>query len=184
MNISKRGDHLFATGLPKTIGDVAKLVRAQIGEYSEGRVLADELFAMQRELGGNEFDLTINRGRPFSGHDTHSLIFGTIVDGFRRDMQAVVFAVKHRRSIDARDGAQRSEALRQANAHLATAKQYALFTVGRLFDAVVDRDVLKQILDATSTTRGRAPAEQKGIEEAKRKLSDARYRILGVIARM
>lgn len=184
MNISKRGDHLFAAGLPKTIGDVAKVVRTQIGEYSEGRVLADELFATQRVLGGSEFELTINRGRPVVGHDAHSLVFGVVVERFRLDMQAVVFALKHRRSIDARDAAQRTEALTQANTHLATAKQYAMVTVGRLFDAVVDRDVLKQILDARPAMRGRAPSDQKGIDDAEHKLRDTRYRIIGAIARM
>ena len=43
MNISKRGDHLFAAGLWKAIGDVAHSVRSRIGQYSEGRVLANAL---------------------------------------------------------------------------------------------------------------------------------------------
>lgn len=36
MNIGKRGDHLFAAGLWKAIGDVAQSVRSRIGQYSEG----------------------------------------------------------------------------------------------------------------------------------------------------
>ncbi|WP_175874619.1 hypothetical protein [Burkholderia sp. BCC0397] len=184
MNISKRGDHLFAAGLWKAIGDVAKSVRTQIGEYSEGRVLADALFELQRELGGGEFDVTINQGRPVAGADAHSVIFGSAVRRFKLDMEAVVFALKHRRSIDAPDGAQRAEALTQANTHLATAKQYAIFTVGRFFDAVVDRDVLEQIVGAESPMRGRPVAARKGIDETQRTLTGVRQRIIGAIAQM
>ncbi|RKU00463.1 hypothetical protein C7H84_25515 [Burkholderia sp. Nafp2/4-1b] len=184
MNISKRGDHLFAAGLWKTIGDVAKSVRTQIGEYSEGRVLADALFALQRELGGSEFDVTINQGRPVAGSDPHSLIFGRAVERFKYDMEAVVFALKHRRGIDGPNGAQRAEALAQANTHLATAKQYAIFTVGRFFDAVVDRDVLEQIVGAESPARGRPLAARKGIDETQRTLTGVRQRIIGALAQM
>ena len=76
MNINKRGDHLFAAGLWKAIGDVAKSVRTQIGQYSEGRVLANALLEFQRDLGGSEFDITINQGRLVTGSDAHSLVFG------------------------------------------------------------------------------------------------------------
>ena len=184
MNISKRGDHLFAAGLWKAIGDVAKSVRTQIGEYSEGRVLADALFTLQRELGGSEFDVTINQGRPVAGSDPHSLTFGRAVERFRHDMEAVVFALKHRRSIDVPNGAQRAEELTQANTHLATAKQYAMLTVGRFFDAVVDRDVLEQIVGAESPARGLPIAARNGIDETQRTLAGVRQRIIGAIAQM
>ena len=148
MNINKRGDHLFAAGLWKAIGDVAKSVRTQIGQYSEGRVLANALLEFQRDPGGSEFDITINQGRLVTGSDAHSLVFGQAVRRFRQDMEALVFALQYRRGIDERDPGLRTEALMQANSQLATAKQSATITVGRFFDAVVDRDVLGQILAA------------------------------------
>ncbi|KWI19381.1 hypothetical protein [Burkholderia ubonensis] len=146
MNISKRGDHLFAAGLWKAIGDVARSVRSQVGEFSEGRVLSNELFALQRELGDSDFDVTINKGRPVTGADAHSLAFGAAVRRFRLDMEALVFALKYRRSIDDTDPAARFAALTQANEQLARAKQYAMLTVRQFFDTVVDPSVRDQLL--------------------------------------
>ncbi|AOI60870.1 hypothetical protein [Burkholderia diffusa] len=183
MNISKRGDHLFAAGLWKAIGDVAHSVRSRIGQYSEGRVLANALLEFQRDLGGSEFDMTINQGRPVTGSDAHSLMFGLAVRRFRQDMEALVFALEHRRNIDEGDASQRTEALMQANSALLTAKQSATITVGRFFDAVVDRDVLGQILGGEANARVRAGAQQQ-IETTRIKLGNVRHRIIGVIAQM
>ena len=182
MNINKRGDHLFAAGLWKAIGDVAKSVRTQIGQYSEGRVLANALLEFQRDR-GSEFDITINQGRLVTGSDAHSLVFGQAVRRFRQDMEALVFALQYRRGIDERDPGLRTEALMQANSQLATAKQSATITVGRFFDAVVDRDVLGQILAANPNSRARSGAQDQ-IEATRVKLGNVRYRIVGVIAQM
>ncbi|VWC87347.1 hypothetical protein BLA50215_01657 [Burkholderia lata] len=184
MNISKRGDHLFAAGLWKAVGDVAKSVRTQVGEYSEGRVLANALFELQRDLGGSEFDVTINQGRPVTGSDPHSLRFGQAVRRFRLDMEALVFALKHRRSIDERDPGLRTDALTQANSQLATAKQYAVLTVGRFFDAVVDPDVLDQMLASDPNTRARRSATGAEIAATRLRLGSLRYRIVGTISQM
>ncbi|WP_269504724.1 hypothetical protein [Burkholderia sp. IMCC1007] len=183
MNISKRGDHLFAAGLWKAIGDVAQSVRSRIGQYSEGRVLANALLEFQRDLGGSEFDVTINQGRPVTGSDAHSLMFGLAVRRFRQDMEALVFALEYRRGIDERDQNLRTEALMQANGQLTTAKQSATITVGRFFDAVVDRDVLGQILGAESNARARADVQGQ-IEATGIRLGNVRHRIIGVIAQM
>ncbi|HDR9487154.1 TPA: hypothetical protein QDC20_001411 [Burkholderia aenigmatica] len=184
MNISKRGDHLFAAGLWKAVGDVAKSVRTQVGEYSEGRVLASALFELQRDLGGSEFDVTINQGRPVTGSDPHSLRFGQAVRRFRLDMEALVFALKHRRSIDERDPGLRTDALTQANSQLATAKQYAMLTIGRFFDAVVDPDVLDQMLASDPNTRARRSATGAEIATTRLRLGSLRYRIVGTISQM
>ena len=167
----------------KAIGDVAKSVRTQIGQYSEGRVLANALLEFQRDLGGSEFDVTINQGRLVTGADAHSLVFGQAVRRFRQDMEALVFALQYRRSIDERDQGLRAEALTQANSQLATAKQSATITVGRFFDAVVDRDVLGQILDGESKARARTGAQDQ-IDATRVKLGNVRYRIVGIIAQM
>ncbi|AYQ41666.1 hypothetical protein BLA9940_05566 [Burkholderia aenigmatica] len=184
MNISKRGDHLFAAGLWKAVGDVAKSVRTQVGEYSEGRVLANALFELQRDLGGSEFDVTINQGRPVTGSDPHSLRFGQAVRRFRLDMEALVFALKHRRSIDERDPGLRTDALTQANSQLATAKQYAMLTIGRFFDAVVDPDVLDQMLASDPNTRARRSATGAEVATTRLRLGSLRYRIVGAISQM
>ncbi|MBN3744124.1 hypothetical protein G3N96_01485 [Burkholderia sp. Se-20373] len=184
MNISKRGDHLFAAGLWKAVGDVAKSVRTQVGDYSEGRVLANALFELQRDLGGSEFDVTINQGRPVTDSDPHSLRFGRAVRRFRLDMEALVFALKHRRSIDERDPGLRTDALTQANSQLATAKQYAMLTVGRFFDAVVDPDVLDQMLAGDPNTRARRSATGAEIAATRLRLGSLRYRIVGTISQM
>ncbi|KVL48795.1 hypothetical protein [Burkholderia territorii] len=183
MNISKRGDHLFAAGLWKVIGGVAHAVRSRIGQYSEGRVLANALLEFQRDLGGSEFDVTINQGRSVTGSDAHSLMFGRTAHRFRQDMEALVFALEHRRNIDEHDPSLRTDALMQANSALSIAKQSATITVGRFFDAVVDRDVLGQILGGESNARVRAGAQQQ-IEATRIKLANVRHRIIGVIAQM
>lgn len=61
-------------------------------------------------------------------------------------MEALVFALKYRRSIDDTDPAARFAALTQANEQLARAKQYAMLTVRQFFDAVVDPSVRDQLL--------------------------------------
>jgi hypothetical protein len=181
MNISKRGDHLFAAGLRKTIGDIAESVRTQIGQYSEGRVLSNELLSLQRELGGHEFDVTINTGRPVTGADAHSQTFGKAVLGFRQDMESLVFALKYRRSIDERNQNLRSEQLTQANKQLATAKQHSMLTVGKFFDAVVDPNVLGQILACELIEHGRIQIE---LTRMKLKLDIVRRAIIDTIAKM
>ena len=98
-------------------------------------------------------------------------------------MEALVFALQYRRGIDERDPGLRTEALMQANSQLATAKQSATITVGRFFDAVVDRDVLGQILGSESNSRARSGAQDQ-IEATRVKLGNVRYRIVGVIAQM
>ncbi|KWK30492.1 hypothetical protein WT77_00110 [Burkholderia stagnalis] len=183
MNISKRGDHLFAAGLWKTIGDVAGLVRAKVGDYSEGRVLSTELFALQRELSSSAFDITINKGRAVMGPDAHSLAFGEAVRRFRLDMEALVFALQHRRNIDDREPAARLAALTQANAQLAAAKQYATLTVGRFFDTVVDQSVLGQLAQNGTNSRDSMIASVK-IRDARIKLGHVRRGIVESIAKM
>ena len=69
------------------------------------------------------------------------------------------------------------------NSQLTTAKQSATITVGRFFDAVVDRDVLGQILGGESNARARAGAQGQ-IEATRIKLGNVRHRIIGVIAQM
>lgn len=181
MNVSKRGDHLFAAGLWKTIGDIAESVRIQIGKYSEGRVLSNELLLLQRELCGPEFDVTINRGRPVTGADAHSHAFGQAVLRFRLDMESVVFALKYRRSIDERNQNLRTEVLTQANRQLATAKQHAMLTVGQFFDAVVDPNVLGQILACEPNDRARIQIE---LTRMRLKLDSVRRAIIDTIAKM
>ncbi|MCA3812614.1 MAG: hypothetical protein IOC33_30415, partial [Burkholderia sp.] len=123
------------------------------------------------------------QGRLVTGSDAHSLVFGQAVQRFREDMTALVFALQYRRGIDERDPGLRTEALTQANSQLATAKQSATITVGRFFDAVVDRDVLGQILDGESNSRARTGAQGQ-IEATRAKLGNVRYRIVGIIAQM
>ncbi|MGU7770205.1 hypothetical protein ACV229_08475 [Burkholderia sp. MR1-5-21] len=185
MNISKRGDHLFAAGLWKAIGDVAELVRTQVGEYSEGRVLSTELFTLQRELASSEFDMVANKGRAVTGSDAHSLAFGEAVRRFRLDMEALVFALKYRRSIDDRDPAARLTALTQANAQLATAKQYAVLTVRRFFDTVVDPTVRDQILgDRTNRIDSNTNSARTRFSVASAKLERVRRGIVESISKM
>ena len=127
--------------------------------------------------------MTINQGRPVTGSDAHSLMFGLAVRRFRQDMEALVFALEQRRGIDERDQNLRTDALTQANSALLTAKQSATITVGRFFDAVVDRDVLGQILGGESNARVRSGAQEQ-IETTRIKLGNVRHRIIGVIAQM
>ena len=181
MNISKRGDHLFAAGLSKTIGDIAESVRTQIGKFSEGRVLSNELLLLRRELCGPEFDVTINRGRPVTEADAHSRAFGQAVLRFRLDMESVVFALKCRRGIDERNQNLRTEVLTRANRQLATAKQHAMLSVGQFFDAVVDPNVLGQILACEPNDRARIQIE---FTRMKLKLESVRLAITDTIAKM
>jgi hypothetical protein len=185
MNIKKRGDHLFAAGLWKTIRDVAESVRTQIGQYSEGRVLTNELLLLLHELGGSEFQVTINKGLPVTGGDPHADAFGEAVRRFKLDMESLVFALKYRRSIDERNQNLRAELLTQANRQLATAKQHAMLTVGQFVDAVIDPKVLGQILTAEPKERARIQKNLGiNIEDTRIKLGSLRHAIIDTIAKM
>lgn len=144
-------------------------------------MLANALLEFRRDLGGSEFDVTINQGRPVTGSDAHLLVFGLAVRRFRQDMEALVFALAHRRGIDERDPNRRTEAPTQANSALLTAKQSATITIGRFCDAVVDRDVPGQILGGESNARVRTGARGQ-IEATLIRLGNVRYRTIGVIA--
>lgn len=60
MNTHKRGDHLLATGLSKTLGDLASMIDADVGQTSEGRALRDAVSRCTRYLTGGTFDAVID----------------------------------------------------------------------------------------------------------------------------
>ncbi|MEK6425297.1 MAG: hypothetical protein V4801_37450 [Burkholderia gladioli] len=155
MNISKRGDHLFAAGLLKTIRDVTEMVfRSEIGGTSEGRVLQRDILAMQRLLGGSEFEMTVNRGRVVTAPDPHSIAFGAAARDFTLTMRSLVFSLEHRRGIGS-EGRQseRNEQMMQAARLVTDAKRYARVAVNRVFDAVIDPGVLQQLAQGSDRTR-------------------------------
>lgn len=156
------------------------MIRTEIGDYSEGRVLYTELSAWKRILTSNEFHVVVNKGRPVTGADPHSVAFGKAVNDFELSMRSLVFTLQHRRSIDSRDQAARTAEFDSASRCIADAKQYAKLAVSKVFDSVVDENVLRQILFADSDDRGRLDQ----IATARAKLQRVRGAIVGSIWKM
>lgn len=146
MNIRKRGDHLFAAGLAKTIRDLAELIRVEIGDCSEGSILKAELSERWPELTSTEFHTVINKGGFVTGDDAHSHAFGRAARDLKWQMQSLAFALNFRRGLDDRDPAARVAALRLANAQVTTAKYQAMLALFQFFDAVVDENVMSQLV--------------------------------------
>ncbi|WP_246792875.1 hypothetical protein [Burkholderia perseverans] len=180
MTITKRGDHLFAAGLSKTMRDVGDLIHTGIGQTSEGRVLYAKLAACRRTLTGDAFEIAIDRGRVVGGADAHSVAFGHAIRDFDLTMRSLVFALQHRRGIDeVRDQGKRTDDLMQASRLVDDARQYATIAVNRLFETVIDPDVLGRLLGDGG---GRAQLTQ--ITAARETLRRARSEIVATIARM
>ena len=145
MNTRKRGDHLVATGLAKTIGDVAAIVNDQIGDCSEGKILYSSVSQCSRFLTEGTFDAVIDRGRPVISIDSHSVNFGDAVRVLKLEMKGLVFALKSRREMDVKDQALRSKELSFWNECIATAKQGAGLAVGRFVDTAIDAEVERRL---------------------------------------
>lgn len=164
MNIRKRGDHLFATGLSKTIRDVSIMIAAEIGNYSEGRVLLETVSRCTRDLTGEVFHAVIDKGRPVRGDDPHSLIFGRDASNLKLQIQSLVFALRFRREVEGRDRA----TLSLANRQVATAKHHSMLTVGRFFDSVMDDRVAERLIG--TAVCGEIQAAQASLENVRREI--------------
>jgi hypothetical protein len=168
MNVSKRGDHLFATGFSKTLGDVAVMLSDEIGGTSEGRRLEAAVSRCSRLLTGGVFDAVIDKGRPVTGPDAHSLQFGEASQAFLRQMRTLVFALQFRRGIEGGDAAARGADLALANRQLATAKHAAILETGRFIDAVTDPAVAARLV--ATGLRGEIEAARAALEQVRQAL--------------
>ena len=164
--MSRRGDHLFATGLSKTIGDVAERISSEIGNCSEGRVLFETVSRCSRLLTGGVFDAVIDKGKPVLQEDEHSAVFGEAVKAFKLQMRSLVFAMKSRRDIGGNDPRMRTQELALANRQLATAKHYAVLVTGQFFDAAVDENVARRLV--ATELRGEIEAARAALEQVRR----------------
>ncbi len=165
IDISKRGDHLFATGLSKTIGDVADRIGSEIGDCSEGRVLFSTVSRCSRLLTGGVFDAVLDKGKPVLHDGAHSAAFGDAVKGFRLQMASLVFALKFRRGLDGDDQRARAQDLDLANRQLATSKHCAVLATGRFFDGAMDEAVARRLM--ATTLRGEVVAAQATLESVR-----------------
>ena len=160
----KRGDHVFATGLSKTIADIAAIAKSEIGSSSEGRILSDEVSSCVPLITGGPFDLVVDKGEPASKADAHSATFGTTANAFRGSMRSLVTALKFRRDIDAGDKSKRAADFEQASRLIRESKLQAKLTAGRCFDTAIDEDAAKMMPDKGAEIAS-AKASIKLVEE-------------------
>ena len=170
MNTHKRGDHLLATGLSKTLGDLASMIDAEVGQTSEGRALRDAVSRCTRYLTGGTFDAVIDKGKPVQSDDAHSKAFGEAVLALKLQMSSLVFALQFRRGIDEKDKAMRIRDLELANRQLATAKLATRLAVGQFFDQAIDEAVAARL---TAQLRGEIQALRALLERIRETLCAA-----------
>lgn len=145
MTVNKRGDHLIATGLAKTLGDISQRLAATVGDVSEGRVLLQALSRCSRHISGGLFDAVIDKGKPVQASDEHSQRFGECTLALTQQVEMLLFSVQFRRGIEGGDQAARARDLDLANRQLATSKGYTVLAVGRFFDTAIDERVAAQL---------------------------------------
>ncbi len=170
MNIRKRGDHLFATGLAKTLGDVEHSIGKQIGHTTEGELLRQVVQRCSRLLTGGVFDAVIDRGRPVLQEDLHATEFGATARAFREQMESLVFAVKFRHGISETYQPARAKEFDVATRQLATAKHYAIIETGRFIDMATDPAVAQRLMQ--TDLRGEIEAAKASLERVRQALCD------------
>lgn len=156
----KRGDHVFATGIAKTISDIASHVTSEIGAYSEGRVLASEVASCVPLLKTGPFQLVVDKGDRASRDDAHSVAFGAKDFAFKTSMAGLVTALKLRREVDKADPAERDKLLNQSNRLINASKLRAQLDLGQFFDNAVDEEAATMMKDQNSAiAAGKAALE-------------------------
>jgi hypothetical protein len=92
----KRGDHIFANGLLKTINALSARASLELGSLREAKIL-DEMFTSCRSiLEQSPYQLTVDKGDATSFGDTHSQIFGLHTEIFTFAMISYIRALKTR----------------------------------------------------------------------------------------
>jgi hypothetical protein len=170
METRKRGDHLVATGLAKTIGDVAATIKEHIGDSAEGKILYSAVSQCSRFLTGGAFDAVINRGRPVLFADAHSVSFGEAVRLMKLEMGSLVVALKSRREIDVKDQALRSQEHSFWDGGVSTSKKGATLAVGRFIDEAIDTEVERRL---RSGPRGESSAVRANLEWVRSTICEA-----------
>lgn len=170
MNIRKRGDHLFATGLAKTLGDVEERIEALIGDTTEGRRLKLVVQRCSRLLTGGVFDAVIDKGKPVLHEDLHATQFGAVARAFREQMETLTRALQFRHGIAETYQPARAKEFDLANRQLATAKHYAIIETGRFIDMATDPAVAQRLM--ATDLRGEIEAARASLEGVRQALCD------------
>ncbi len=170
MNVRKRGDHLFATGVSKTLGDVAGRIATEIGDTTEGRVLLAVVSRCSRLLTDGVFDAVIDKGKPVLHADVHATDFGEAARSFGQQMETLILALKLRHGIAETYQPARAKEFDLANRQLGTAKHYAAIETGRFIDLATDPEVAKRLM--ATDLRGEIEAAKASLERVRQAICD------------
>ena len=174
MDTRKKGDHFVATGLGKTLDDIAKTVHGEIGDCSEGRLLHGALVKCSPRFIGGAYDFASGKGGSATASDSHSVEFGKASKDAKWAMTSLVFALKSRRSIDVKSQAERLKELTYWNEFVGNAKASAILAIGTFIDRAIDSEVEqrlpKSLKGDAGAVRGNLEWVRSAICEAIRKM--------------
>lgn len=145
MAIRKRGDHLVATGLSKTLGDIAAFLETEAGDCREVRFLADAISQATRWLTEGEFDAVINRGRLARFDDAQSGVFGELSAKLRLEMTSLTAALKSRSSLGKDGQATSASEVEIRSSFVGTAKIATWLAMSQFVEAALDHEVAERM---------------------------------------
>lgn len=169
MDVHKRGDHLVATGLAKTLADITAALQAMLGAHVESARLLKALSECSRHITDGTFDAVIDRGKPVLGADPHSVAFGAASQALMLEMRALGAALRLRRARPQGTGGELSTNVRLAHDAVAHAKLAVWLALGRFFDEAIDTRVERRL---AAMNRGEASASRATLK----RLHDALWR--------
>jgi hypothetical protein len=89
----KRGDHVFAQGLPRDVRNLAAFADEHLGGTGEGRILKEALGSALSIVEAKVYSITVDKGESPETGDAHSQRFGEVSSRFYEAMTAVVTAL-------------------------------------------------------------------------------------------
>lgn len=145
MNVRKRGDHLVAAGLAKTLGDVAALIDKEAGDCKEAKLLSSTISRCTRWLTDGTVDAVIDRGRLVLFDDVQSGVFGELSKRLRLEMTSLAAALRSRSSLGKGGQAVSAREVEIQQGFVAMAKTATGLVASQFVAAAIDHEVAKRM---------------------------------------
>jgi len=174
MNVRKRGDHLVAAGLAKTLGDVAALIDKEAGDCKEARFLSSTISQCTRWLTDGTMDAVIDRGRLVLYDDAQSGTFGELSKQLRLEMTSLAAALRSRNGLGKDGSSVNARDVEIHHGYVAMAKAATGLIASQFVAAALDHEVAKRM---ASDRRGEVAAARALLDRVRQAILQALDRL-------
>lgn len=170
MNVRKRGDHLVAVGLAKTLGDLVMMIEEEASDSRETRVLSSSLSQCTRWLTDGTVDAVIDRGRLVFYEDAQSGAFGELSSKLRLEVRSLLGALRLRSGAGKPGQATTAREVEIHHGFVATAKLATGLAVSQFVAAAIDHEVAARL---SSERRGEVAMARALLDRVRRAILQA-----------